>query len=473
MRTEGEGGSALLVVLTSCGSDQPRDPRPERPDREPFRAFRGSPPVAARPRARRAVRRPAHRAPPATSSRPCSPPSASPRSTSWPTGRCPRRSATGTTTPPRALPPPATETEALAELRALAAAQHGHRPDDRAGLHGTVTPPVIRRNVLENPAWYTAYTPYQPEISQGRLEALLNFQTTVADLTGLPVAGASLLDEATAAAEAMTLLRRAGKAKTARFVVDADTLPQTLAVLRTRAEPLGIELVVADLADGLPDGELLRAAAVVPGGVRGGARPVGADRRRCTGAGGAGRRRRRPAGADAAHPARRARGGRRRRHHPALRGAVGLRRAARRLPVGAPRASPGSCRAGSSGCPATPTASPALRLALQTREQHIRREKATSNICTAQVLLAVVAACTPSTTVRTGCAGSPQRCTPDGGGAGGRAARGWRRGRARRVLRHGAGAGAGPGGRGRRGRAHRRGRLRRVDADTSGSPARS
>ena len=96
------------------------------------------------------------------------------------------------------------------------------------GYSGTVTPPAIRRNVLENPAWYTAYTPYQPEISQGRLEALLTFQTMVADLTGLPVAGASLLDEATAAAEAMTLLRRAGKAKSARFVVDADTLPQTL-----------------------------------------------------------------------------------------------------------------------------------------------------------------------------------------------------------------------------------------------------
>ncbi len=146
------------------------------------------------------------------------------------------------------------------------------------GYSGTVTPPVIRRNVLENPAWYTAYTPYQPEISQGRLEALLTFQTMVADLTGLPVAGASLLDEATAAAEAMTLLRRAGKAKSARFVVDADTLPQTLAVLRTRAEPLGIELVVADLGDGLPDGELFGLLLPYPGASGRGARPVGADR---------------------------------------------------------------------------------------------------------------------------------------------------------------------------------------------------
>ena len=111
------------------------------------------------------------------------------------------------------------------------------------GYHGTITPAVIRRNVLENPGWYTAYTPYQPEISQGRLEALLNFQTMVADLTGLPIAGASLLDEATAAAEAMTLARRAGSPRRGGvFVVDADALPQTKAVLRTRAEPLGIEL---------------------------------------------------------------------------------------------------------------------------------------------------------------------------------------------------------------------------------------
>ncbi len=119
------------------------------------------------------------------------------------------------------------------------------------GYYGTITPPVIRRNVLESPAWYTAYTPYQPEISQGRLEALLNFQTMVADLTALPLSNASMLDESTAAAEAMTLVRRAGKSKSAKFVVDADTLPQTLAVIETRAEPLGIEIVVADLSQGI------------------------------------------------------------------------------------------------------------------------------------------------------------------------------------------------------------------------------
>ena len=164
-----------------------------------------------------------------------------------------------------ALPAPLTEAEALAALRGLADRNTVTVPMLGLGYHGTLTPPVIRRNVLEDPAWYTAYTPYQPEISQGRLEALLTFQTAVADLTGLPVAGASLLDEATAAAEAMTLLRRAGKARSPRFVVDADTLPQTIEVLRTRAEPLGIELVVADLGDGLPGGELFGALLSYPG----------------------------------------------------------------------------------------------------------------------------------------------------------------------------------------------------------------
>src|SRR3982751_63530 len=150
---------------------------------------------------------------------------------------------------------PAAEDEAavLALLRERASANDVYTSMIGLGYYGTVTPPVIRRHVLENPSWYTAYTPYQPEISQGRLEALINFQTMVEDLTGLPVAGASMLDEATAAAEAMTLVRRAGRAKAdAVFVVDADTLPQTLAVLQTRAEPLGIRLHVTDLSAGWP-----------------------------------------------------------------------------------------------------------------------------------------------------------------------------------------------------------------------------
>jgi glycine dehydrogenase len=155
------------------------------------------------------------------------------------------------------LPAAITETEAQAELAALAAQNTPARSMIGLGYHGTHTPAVIRRNVLENPSWYTAYTPYQAEISQGRLEALLNFQTMCADLTGLPVAGASLLDEATAAAEAMLLARRASKRKTGHvFAVDRRVLPQTLAVLKTRAEPVGIDLAVADLTDpaAIPDG---------------------------------------------------------------------------------------------------------------------------------------------------------------------------------------------------------------------------
>jgi glycine dehydrogenase len=294
------------------------------------------------------------------------------------------------------LPEPVTETEALAALRGLADRNTVTVPMIGLGYSGTVTPPVVRRNVLENPAWYTAYTPYQPEISQGRLEALLTFQTTVADLTGLPVAGASLLDEATAAAEAMTLLRRAGKARSPRFVVDADTLPQTLEVLHTRAAPLGIELVVADLGwdtphPSLPDGELFGALLSYPGAsgavrdpsalveqvhARGGLVAVAADLLALTlltppgelGADavvGTSQRFGVPLGFGGPHA-----------------GYLSVRQSlARQLPgrlVGLSRDADGN---------------PALRLALQTREQHIRREKATSNICTAQVLLAVVAAC--------------------------------------------------------------------------------
>ena len=146
------------------------------------------------------------------------------------------------------LPDALSERQTRAELRRLAARNHLLVNMIGLGYSGNETPAVIVRNVLESPAWYTAYTPYQPEISQGRLEALLNFQTLIEDLTALPVAGSSLLDEPTAAAEAMTLCIRASKGGVRRFAVDADLYPQTLAVLATRAEPMGIELVVADLA---------------------------------------------------------------------------------------------------------------------------------------------------------------------------------------------------------------------------------
>ncbi|HRO62148.1 MAG TPA: glycine dehydrogenase (aminomethyl-transferring), partial [Burkholderiaceae bacterium] len=144
---------------------------------------------------------------------------------------------------PLAFEGPAIESAALAELRALAERNQIWRSYIGAGYHGTIVPEPIRRNVLENPGWYTAYTPYQAEISQGRLEALLNFQQMVIDLTGLPIANASLLDEATAAAEAMAIARRASKAKSARFFVDDDVHPQVLSVIRTRAQWMGIEVV--------------------------------------------------------------------------------------------------------------------------------------------------------------------------------------------------------------------------------------
>jgi len=147
---------------------------------------------------------------------------------------------------PLDLPPAASEAEALAELRALADRNTVATSMIGLGYYGTHVPGVIQRNVLESPAWYTAYTPYQPEISQGRLEALLNFQTLVTDLTGLATANASMLDEGTAAAEAMTLARRSSKNKSSVYAVDADTLPQSIDVIRTRAEPLGIEIRIVD-----------------------------------------------------------------------------------------------------------------------------------------------------------------------------------------------------------------------------------
>ncbi|MCG5213712.1 aminomethyl-transferring glycine dehydrogenase [Streptosporangium sp. KLBMP 9127] len=289
------------------------------------------------------------------------------------------------------LPPAASETEAIAELRALAGRNRVLTSMIGLGYHDTVTPAVIRRNLLENPGWYTAYTPYQPEISQGRLEALLNFQTMVADLTGLDVAGASLLDEATAAAEAMTLARRAGRVKSQVFVVDADALPQTKAVLRTRAEPLGIELVESDLRDpdltGLPEcfgvlvqypgasGRIADFRAVAERAHAMGAQVVAAaDLLALT-------LLTAPAelGADIAV-------GSTQRFGVPL-GFGGPHAAFMAVREGLQRQLPGRLV----GVSQDADGRPAYRLALQTREQHIRREKATSNICTAQVLLAVIA----------------------------------------------------------------------------------
>jgi len=288
------------------------------------------------------------------------------------------------------LPEPVGEAEVLAELRALAARNRVVTSMIGLGYSDTVLPAVIQRNVLESPAWYTAYTPYQPEISQGRLEALLTFQTLVADLTGLPTAGASLLDESTAAAEAMQLARRTVRGPSPRFVVDAETLPQTVGVLRTRAEAMGIEVVVADLADGLPEGDLFGVLLQHPGvsGVvrdlaplvvtaheRGALAVVAADVLALTLLAAPG-----DFGADVA---------------------VGsTQRLGVPLGFGGPHAGYLAVRAGLErslpgrlvGVSVDAAGAPAYRLALQTREQHIRREKATSNICTAQVLPAVLAA---------------------------------------------------------------------------------
>ncbi|OKK03227.1 glycine dehydrogenase [Streptomyces sp. CB03234] len=291
------------------------------------------------------------------------------------------------------LPDARTEAEVLAELRSLAERNQVLAPMIGLGYYGTFTPPVILRNVMENPAWYTAYTPYQPEISQGRLEALLNFQTMVADLTGLPTSGASLLDEGTAAAEAMSLARRVGKVKNGVFLVDADALPQTIAVIETRAEPTGVEVVVADLSEGIPAeiaergvfGVLLQYPGA-SGAVRdikavidrahelGAVVTVAADLLALTLLTSPGE-----LGADIA---------------------VGTtQRFGVPMGFGGPHAGYMAVRETFArslpgrlvGVSVDADGNKAYRLALQTREQHIRREKATSNICTAQVLLAVMA----------------------------------------------------------------------------------
>ena len=285
------------------------------------------------------------------------------------------------------LDPPRSPESVLGELRRLADQNISRTSLIGMGYYGTITPPVIVRNVLESPAWYTAYTPYQPEISQGRLEALLNFQTMVAELTGFDLANASLLDEATAAAEAMTMCRRLSKSDSHRFVVHPDTHPQTLAVLATRAEPVGIELVVGDVDEvthgcfgalfSLPtsSGAIVDWARTIASVHRvGGLAVVATDLMACL----------------LAVP-------------PAHLGADIAIGSAQRFGVsmgfGGPhaafiaasesiaRALPGRLV----GISTDTEGRPAMRLALQTREQHIRREKATSNICTAQVLLANIA----------------------------------------------------------------------------------
>ncbi len=229
------------------------------------------------------------------------------------------------------------ETEALAHMAELAAQNQVFTSLIGQGYSGTILPAVIQRNILENPAWYTAYTPYQPEISQGRLEALFNFQTMICDLTGLDVANASLLDEATAAAEAMALAERASQVKAKSFFVDSDTHPQTLALLRTRAEPLGWNLIVGDPLTDLDKAEVFGALLQYPGKFRRGARSAAGDHGAAR-QGRACRRRRRSAGADAAGLARRTRRRYRDRIGAAFWRADGLWRAACRLHGGARRA---------------------------------------------------------------------------------------------------------------------------------------
>jgi glycine dehydrogenase len=281
------------------------------------------------------------------------------------------------------------ETEALTHMSELASQNQVFTSLIGQGYSGTILPAVIQRNILENPAWYTAYTPYQPEISQGRLEALFNFQTMICDLTGLDVANASLLDEATAAAEAMALAERAAQARTKSFFVDREVHPQTLAVLRTRAEPLGWHLVIGDPLTDLDHADVFGALLQYPGTsgavrdlrpaiatlrAKGALAVVAADLLALTliaspgelGADiavGSAQRFGVPMGYGGPHAA-----------YMAVRDA--LKRSLPGRLVGQSIDSRGQ---------------PAFRLALQTREQHIRREKATSNICTAQVLLAVIA----------------------------------------------------------------------------------
>ena len=298
--------------------------------------------------------------------------------------------ADGTAPGLETLPAPITEHQALAELRVMADSNTVDVSMIGQGYYDTLTPPVLLRNVLENPAWYTAYTPYQPEISQGRLEALLNFQTMIADLTGLDIANASMLDEGTAAAEAMTLMHRAVRGSAHRLAVDVDIFAQTAAVLATRAEPLGIEIVTADLRNGLPEGEFFGVIAQLPGASgrltdwstlieqaheRGALVALGADLLALTLIAAPG-----DIGADVAF-------GTAQRFGVPM-GFGGPHAGYLAVHTNHARQLPGRLV----GVSLDADGAPAYRLSLQTREQHIRRDKATSNICTAQVLLAVMAA---------------------------------------------------------------------------------
>lgn len=293
---------------------------------------------------------------------------------------------------PMDLPPPITEAAALSELKAIASRNQVLKSFIGQGYYGTYTPGVILRNILENPAWYTAYTPYQAEISQGRMEALVNFQTMVCDLTGMPIANASMLDEATAAAEAMTLAKRSVKSKSNTFVVDGDCHPQTIEVIKTRAEPLGINLTITHSAsewEQALSGDFFAAMIQYPsssGSVkdwRSDVEKIHAKHAACIVATdllaltllvspgewdadiviGSTQRFGMPMGAGGPHAA-----------FLACKDAF-------------KRSMPGRLV----GVSVDAHGHPAYRLALQTREQHIRREKATSNICTAQVLPAIIA----------------------------------------------------------------------------------
>ena len=294
---------------------------------------------------------------------------------------------------PMRLPAPATEADALAELKAIAAKNKVFRNFIGQGYYGTHTPGVILRNILENPAWYTAYTPYQAEISQGRMEALVNFQTMVCDLTGMAIANASMLDEATAAAEAMTLAKRSVKSKSNVFLVSGDCHPQTIEVVKTRAAPLGIEVKVSTASETLPhlmaSGEFFGVLAQYPAttGHVHDLRPLAGHAHQygaafCVAADLLALTLLAPPGewdADIVCGT--------------------TQRFGMPLCNGGPHAAYLACRDDFKrslpgrlvGVSVDTHGRPAYRLALQTREQHIRREKATSNICTAQVLPAVVA----------------------------------------------------------------------------------